>query len=208
MLEGAESSSARALGLLLVVWGGLCAREDFWLAFVPVCFKLSGDCFEPLARDFSSRREIMWPGVLHAFSTSFGIIEASAACPNTSANCLIGSFNSGQVSSAFSSFNLSKSFCSIVSFESRQDFAFRVSDLASEMLVALFAVAARGVLLRDMINGPSGLGETRMDVTSSNYSLDVGPSLRALAHCFKTAKTAEAFSAFHSTWVSEMSRPI
>ena len=96
MLGGTGSSSARVLGLLLVVGGGLCAREDFWLEIVLVCFELSGDWFEPLARDFSSRREIVWPGVLHAFSTSSGVVEATAACPSTSANCLIGSFRVGR----------------------------------------------------------------------------------------------------------------
>ena len=102
----------------------------------------------------------MWPGALHAFSTSFGIIEASAACPNTSANCLIGSFRSGQASSALSSFKPPNSFCSIVSIELGQDFVFRVSDLASGMVVASFVVAAFGVLLKDMINGSSKLGGT------------------------------------------------
>ena len=121
---------------------------------------MSGDWFEPLAQDVSSRRDIMWPGVLHAFSTSSGVVEATAACPSTSANCLIGSFRSGQASSAFSSFKPPNSFCSIVSLELGQDVVFRVSDLASRMLVASFDVAAFGVLLKDMINGSSKLGGT------------------------------------------------
>ena len=102
----------------------------------------------------------MWPGVLHAFSTSFGMMEASAACPHTSANCLIGSFKSGRASSACSSFKPPIPFRSMVSVELRVDFAFRVTGVASGMLVASFAVAALGVLLKDMINGSSKLGET------------------------------------------------
>ena len=100
----------------------------------------------------------MWPGLLHAFFTPFGIIEASAACPHTSANCLIGSFKSGQASPACSSFKPPIPFRSMVSVELREDFVSRVTDVASGMLVELFAVAARGVLLKDMINWRSGLG--------------------------------------------------